>query len=144
MIKRKNNNYKVINLNSFDCFKKISENPKSYLIDVRTKPEWELVGVPDLTTINNATIFISWEEYPEMNINSSFEKHVAKKNIKKNDYIFLICRSGHRSLKAAEYLLSLGYKNCFNISDGFEGDKDNINHRSKINGWKFNNLPWKQ
>ena len=144
MIKRKNNNYKVINLNSFDCFKKISENPKSYLIDVRTKPEWELVGVPDLTTINNATIFISWEEYPEMNINSSFEKHVAQKNIKKNDYIFLICRSGHRSLMAAEYLLSLGYKNCFNISDGFEGDKDNINHRSKINGWKFNNLPWKQ
>ena len=146
MIKRKKiiNSYKVTNLNSYDCFKKISTNLKSYLIDVRTKPEWEFVGVPDLSTINNSTIFISWQEYPEMNINKNFEKHVVQKNINKNDYIFLICRSGRRSLKAAEYLSSLGYKHCFNISDGFEGNKNNTNHRSKIRGWKFNNLPWKQ
>ena len=146
MIKRKKNKniHKVINLNSYDCFKKISTNLKSYLIDVRTKPEWEFVGVPDLSTINNSTIFISWQEYPEMNINKNFEKNVAQKNINKKDYIFLICRSGRRSLKAAEYLSSLGYKHCFNISDGFEGNKDNTNHRSKIGGWKFNNLPWKQ
>ena len=146
MIKRKKiiNSYKVTNLNSYDCFKKISTNLKSYLIDVRTKPEWEFVGVPDLSTINNSTIFISWQEYPEMNINKNFEKNVAQKNINKKDYIFLICRSGRRSLKAAEYLSSLGYKHCFNISDGFERNKDNTNHRSKIGGWKFNNLPWKQ
>ena len=146
MIKRKKiiNCHKVINLNSYDCFKKISKNLKSYLIDVRTRPEWEFVGVPDLSAINNSTIFISWQEYPEMNINKNFEKHVTQKNIKKNDYIFLICRSGQRSLKAAEYLSSLGYKHCFNISDGFEGNKNNTSHRSKIRGWKFNNLPWKQ
>ena len=79
-----------------------------------------------------------------MNINKNFEKYVFQKNIKKNDYIFLICRSGSRSLKSAEYLSSLGYKHCFNVSDGFEGDKDNISHRSNISGWKYNNLPWKQ
>ena len=135
---------KVINLNSFECFKKISENFKSYLIDVRTKPEWQFVGVPDLSSINNSTIFISWQEYPEMNINRNFEKHVVQKSITKNDNIFLICRSGQRSLKAAEYLSSVGYQNCFNVLDGFEGEKDNINHRSSLSGWKFNNLPWKQ
>ena len=47
MIKRKKiiNSHKVINLNSYDCFKKISTNLKSYLIDVRTKPEWEFTGI---------------------------------------------------------------------------------------------------
>jgi len=79
-----------------------------------------------------------------MTINKNFEKQVTSENIKKNDNIFLICRSGNRSFKAAQYLLSRGYKNCFNISDGFEGKKDSVNHRSSLNGWKYNNLPWKQ
>jgi len=134
----------IRSINSTECFDKLSKNSKSYLIDVRTKPEWEFVGVPDLSNTNNSTLFISWQEYPEMNINKNFEKHIFQKNIGKNDYIFLICRSGSRSLKAAKYLSSLGYKHCFNVSDGFEGNKDNINHRSTINGWKFSNLPWKQ
>ena len=137
-------NFKVINITSIGCFKKISENSESYLVDVRTKPEWVFVGVPDLSKINNSTIFISWQNYPKMKINKNFEKNISKQNIKKNDYIFLICRSGARSLKAAVYLSSLGYRHCYNVSDGFEGDKNNIYHRSKINGWKFSNLPWKQ
>ena len=36
------------------------------------------------------------------------------------------------------------YHHCFNITDGFEGEKNNLNQRSTINGWKYNNLPWKQ
>ena len=64
--------------------------------------------------------------------------------IKQEDLIFSICRSGHRSQEAAKYINKLGYKNCYNVSDGFEGYKDLGNHRAQVNGWKYNLLPWKQ
>ena len=114
------------------------------MIDVRTKPEWEFVGVPDITSLNKKTICIAWNEYPEMNINKNFISQLAWANIEKNDNIFLICRSGNRSFQAAKYLKSFGYKNSHNVFDGFEGDKNSFSQRSLINGWKYNNLPWKQ
>ena len=59
-------------------------------------------------------------------------------------HILLLCRSGKRSGQAAQMLELEGYKNIINIIDGFEGDKDANNHRSVMNGWRFNNLPWEQ
>ncbi|ARD86528.1 sulfurtransferase [Rickettsia sp. MEAM1 (Bemisia tabaci)] len=36
---------------------------------------------------------------------------------------------------AANFMANIGYKNCYNIIDGFEGNLQN-------KGWKQNNLPW--
>ena len=134
----------VKNITSIECFNKLSEISNSYLIDIRTKPEWEFTGVPDLSSLNKKTIFISWHMYPEMKINSLFENQINESNIEKNDKLFLICRSGTRSYHAAEFLVSRGYSHCFNISDGFEGKKNTSSQRSAIDGWKYHNLPWKQ
>ena len=79
-----------------------------------------------------------------MNTNKNFENQLLEENVEKNDDIFLICRSGTRSFYAAKYLFSCGYSHCFNVLDGFEGNKNNLSQRSTINGWKFNNLPWNQ
>ena len=134
----------ILNITSIECFNKLLKISNSYLIDVRTKPEWKFVGIPDLSSINKKAIFISWHVYPEMKINSLFENQLINSKIKKTDKLFLICRSGSRSFKAAKFLSSFGYHYCFNVTDGFEGDKNNLNQRSSINGWKYNNLPWKQ
>ena len=134
----------VKNITSIECFNKLSEISNSYLIDIRTKPEWEFIGVPDLSSLNKKTIFISWLVYPEMRINSYFEKQINESNIEKNDKLFFICRSGRRSFQAAKFLSHSGYNYCYNVSDGFEGKKNSLNQRSTINGWKFNNLPWNQ
>ena len=134
----------VKNITSIECFNKLSETSNSFLIDVRTKPEWEFIGVPDLSSLNKQIILISWHIYPEMKINSFFENKLFESNIKKNDKLFLICRSGTRSYHAAEFLVSRGYNHCFNISDGFEGKKNTSSQRSAIDGWKYRNLPWKQ
>ena len=139
---KKNSNVKDIT--SIACFNKLSEIANSYLIDVRTKPEWQFIGVPDLSSLNKKTIFISWHEYPKMNINKNFETQLVLENIKKNDNIFLICRSGKRSLHAARHLTLYNYNHCYNVSDGFEGNKNSLAQRSTINGWKCNNLPWYQ
>ena len=132
------------NISSRECFEKLSIEGNSQLIDVRTKPEWIYVGVPDLSSINKKVIFVSWQVYPEMGTNKFFENQILESNIKKDNNLYFICRSGNRSNNAAEFLASRGFSNCFNVIDGFEGKLNHECQRALIDGWQFNNLPWKQ
>ena len=134
----------IKNISSQECFKKLSIEVHSQLIDVRTKPEWIYVGVPDLSSINKKVIFVSWQVYPEMGTNKFFENQILESNIKKDNNLYFICRSGNRSNNAAEFLASRGFSNCFNVIDGFEGKLNHERQRTLIDGWQFNNLPWKQ
>ena len=134
----------IKNISSQECFEKLSIEVHSQLIDVRTKPEWIYVGVPDLSSINKKVIFVSWQVYPEMGTNKFFENQILESNIKKDNNLYFICRSGNRSNNAAEFLTSRGFSNCFNVIDGFEGKLNNERQRALIDGWQFNNLPWKQ
>ena len=93
--------------------------PDSHLVDVRTKPEWLLVGLPDLQSLQKKTICVSWHMYPEMKINENFKSEILESGINKQDTIFLICRSGQRSQEAATYLNKLGYRNCYKRPNQF-------------------------
>ena len=139
-----NTNHIVQNISSKECYKILSNKTDSYLIDVRTRPEWEFVGVPDLSIINKEAIFVSFQVYPDMNENKNFKKEILDQKIQKDNNLYLICRSGQRSLYAARLLINNGFSNCYNVYDGFEGDLNQYKKRSVINGWKCNNLPWKQ
>ena len=66
----------IKNITSIECFNKLSEIYNSYLIDVRTGPEWIYVGVTDLSSINKKDIFVSCQVYPEMGINKFFENQI--------------------------------------------------------------------
>ena len=134
----------IEDISSLRCFNRLSDKTDSYLVDVRTSPEWKFVGIPDLSIIKKQTIFVSFLIYPEMNENKNFEKEILDQGIKKNDHLYFICRSGQRSLNASELLINKGFYNCFNVVDGFEGEPNSHKKRSLINGWKYNNLPWKQ
>mgnify|MGYP001291285553 FL=1 len=134
----------IKNISSRECFEKLSIEVNSQLIDVRTKPEWIYVGVPDLSSINKKVIFVSWQVYPEMGTNKFFENQILESNIKKDNNLYFICRSGNRSNNAAEFLTSRDFSNCFNVIDGFEGKQNHKRQRASIDGWQFNNLPWKQ
>jgi len=37
-----------------------------------------------------------------------------------------------------------GFTRCYNIAEGFEGDKDAEQHRGTVSGWKHAGLPWIQ
>jgi rhodanese-related sulfurtransferase len=58
--------------------------------------------------------------------------------------LFFICRSGQRSLKAAQAMATAGFTRCRNVSDGFEGPLDPNRHRGQLGGWKAKGLPWAQ
>ena len=79
-----------------------------------------------------------------MGTNNFFENQILESNIKKDNNLYFICRSGNRSNNAAEFLTSRGFSNCFNVIDGFEGKLNHERQRALIDGWQFNNLPWKQ
>ena len=122
----------------------LSKDKDAVLVDVRTDAEWLFVGVPDLTVLGKAPINIAWQTYPGMALNASFVDAVRTATPSKDTPILFLCRSGQRSKSAAIALTQVGYSRCYNISEGFEGDKDAQAHRGTVGGWKFAGLPWKQ
>ena len=104
----------------------IKNNPKSVLLDVRTKEEWDQIGKPDGDKIGLTTYFLSFQ----------FQGRIINENFVEEFKNLILCGSGSRSQRAAELLTESGY-NCSNVSDGFRGDGE-----EKI-GWKNNQLPIK-
>ena len=115
----------------------LQENSDARLVDVRSKAEWSWVGrIP-------GAVEIEWLVFPSMQANPDFLEHLSLK-VPKESPVMFICRSGVRSNQAAIAALESGYKNCFNVLEGFEGDKDSNGHRGVQGGWKAAGLPWVQ
>jgi len=124
----------VQNIYSKDAYNMLASCNNAFLVDVRTEEEWKSVGIPNLDS--KEVIFLSWQLSPFMELNKDFKDSLLSIiDDKLSSIIFFLCRSGHRSLIAADFMANIGYKNCYNIIDGFEG-----NNQDK--GWKQNNLPW--
>ena len=58
--------------------------------------------------------------------------------------VMFMCRSGARSDGAARAAVEAGYSNCYNVLEGFEGDRDANGQRNRIGGWRHAGLPWHQ
>jgi rhodanese-related sulfurtransferase len=80
----------------------------------------------------------------KFNLNSNFTVELESKNFDKDQPLLFICRSGLCSKHAAISMTNVGVTKCYNIVDGFEGDKDDAVHRGCENGWKHAGLPWVQ
>lgn len=72
---------------------------------------------------------------------ADFEALLKHKKKTKDDPLFLSCRSGSRSVAVARLLIKKGFSNIWNLTEGFEGDKNTNGVRSK-NGWSNAGLPW--
>ena len=131
-------------ITSIEAWKILKNDKSSLLIDVRSKAEWAYVGVTDLESINKEAATIEWKNFPDMIINPNFVNQVKEICTSPEAIIFSLCRSGQRSISTSRALTEAGFKNCYNVLEGFEGDKDNKEHRGHIGGWKFYGLPWKQ
>lgn len=113
------------------------EAPHAHLVDVRTRAEWDWVGrIPGAVEIEFLT-------YPGNKLNPSFLPELEQK-VDKEAPVMFICRSGGRSHNAAMLATQSGYTNCYNVLEGFEGDKDAESHRNTRGGWRAAGLPWVQ
>lgn len=127
-----------------EAWKMLSQDKAARLVDVRTRPEWSFVGVPDLSGLGKQTLFLSWQDYPAMQINPAFVADLARTIPDRAAPLLFLCRSGARSKAAAMALTAAGYARCYNVSEGFEGNLDGERHRGRIGGWKAAGLPWVQ
>lgn len=127
-----------------DAFAALRDDDDAVLVDVRTEPEWRFVGVPDLSDMGKKTKFVQWQLYPDGRPNPLFERQCDEQGVGKGRAVYFLCRSGVRSMHAAVAMTSLGYGPCYNVIEGFEGDKDAELQRGHVGGWKHRGLPWRQ
>ncbi|OQX64468.1 MAG: hypothetical protein B5M55_06060 [Desulfococcus sp. 4484_242] len=157
---------KILCIEAYDMLNTV---PDTYLIDVRTREEYQLVGHP-INAYLFPYMFMSSElkktddvyEYPIDIKNKDFIKEISQV-FKKTDNLLIISRSGVRSDLAARELLSAGFKKVYDVENGFEGPefpffsdsnrqkfyrqlaKRNkiygFNHRRHY-GWQWWGLPW--
>jgi rhodanese-related sulfurtransferase len=112
----------------------IYDNKNIELLDVRTKEEWDSIGIPDGKKLGLKTHFITIVRSPDPAANKEFIEEV-KKVIGPNKDLLVMCKAGGRSMMASQ-LLSQEKINCINVSDGFEGNSEDP-------GWKNEGLPSK-
>ncbi len=157
---------KILSLEAYDMLNTV---PDTYLIDVRTRAEYQLVGHPI-----NAYLFPymfmgnklkkKGEKYGYgINIkNKTFTEEIGKV-FKKTDNLLIISRDGRRSALAVKELMDAGFKKTYDVENGFEGPDfpffkdsnkqkfyrqlakrnkiDGFNHRRHY-GWQWWGLPW--
>ncbi len=121
------------------AWQEIQHTPNALFLDVRMEIESLYVGRPP--GVHN----IPWYEYPDMHADpAQFAQMVEREAGDKDRPIFLICRSGKRTVDAGHALEAAGFSNVTNILHGFEGELDDTFHRSKLSGWRHDGLPWEQ
>ena len=133
-----------------EAFDALNQSPNAAIVDVRTRAEWAFTGLPDVTSIGKPLWTIEWVSFPTMAPNTTFlDQLMDNAQGTLPDRLFFICRSGHRSMAAAQSVAAMCQDrnqsiHCTNIAEGFEGDLDAERHRGSRNGWKVHGLPWRQ
>ncbi len=154
---------------SIEAYDMLNTVPDTYLIDVRTRSEYQFVGhpfkaylFPYMIWSNNLAKVDDQHEYQLVANNKVFVEEISKV-FKKTDNLLIMCRDGTRSQLAAKHLIDAGFKNVFDVVDGFEGPefptfedknrdkfyrqlakRNNIygfKHRRHY-GWQWWGLPW--
>lgn len=154
---------------SIEALDMLNTVPDTYLLDVRTRAEYQFVGHP-VGAYLIPYMFLTDElvkrdgayEYRYNRRNKQFVEQVGKL-FKKTDNLLIISRAGTRSALAAKELSEAGFKNVYDVEDGFEGPpfptfKDSnrnkyfrqLARRNKIcgldhrrhYGWQWWGLPW--
>jgi len=127
-----------------DSYDALLADPETMLVDVRTDAEWNFVGIPDLSQAGKQPVLIPWQHFPSMAVNGDFVEHLRRAGATPLTKLHFLCRSGARSLAAAQAVQAAGFPHALNVADGFEGPVDPEGHRGNAAGWKASGLPWRQ
>jgi rhodanese-related sulfurtransferase len=134
----------VENVPPAQVWQALQKDPQAQLVDVRTDAEWTYVGLTDLAAAGKQPVLIPWQIFPKMEVNTGFVEQLRQAGFTPEHHIYFLCRSGVRSLAAAQAAQAAGFPNVFNVADGFEGNPDGEGHRGRLAGWKASGLPWRQ
>lgn len=154
---------------SIEAYNRLQTIPDTFLIDVRTRAEYQFVGhwehaylFPYMFLTSKPAKAGEGYEYLFNQPNEAFIEEISKV-FNKKDNLIIICRDGTRSASAAKELAENGFENVFNVKHGFEGEEfpyfenpdlnrlyKNMARQNKVTGfiprrhygWKWWGLPW--
>ena len=119
----------------------LAQAGQAVLVDVRTAEERKFVGqVPQ-------SLHVPWATGTALTRNPRFVRELEARLAPhggKQAVALLLCRSGKRSVLAAEAAAQAGFTHVFNVLEGFEGEIDAQQQRGKSDGWRLHGLPWIQ
>jgi rhodanese-related sulfurtransferase len=157
---------KILSIEAYDMLNTV---PDTYLIDVRTRAEYQFVGHP-VGAYLYPFMFLT-NEYKEIDAAYGYQFNVKNRDFieemskvfQKTNNLLIISRDGTRSALAAKALVAAGFKNIYDVADGFEGAQfpyfevennhkfyrqlarrnklHGFNHRRHY-GWQWWGLPW--
>lgn len=107
----------------------LREAGEAVIVDVRTPAEWQVVGhVPDAPLI----------EWPRGGEAPALDAFLAalEARFEHSQRLLFLCRSGVRSHYAAVLATRAGFRECYNVLEGFEGENG-----AGLNGWRAAGLP---
>ncbi len=98
---------------------------------------------PTSAPIGKDVVLVEWQTYPDGAVNARFTAELEAAGVAKDAPVYFLCRSGVRSVAAAEAATRDGWARSHNVLEGFEGPHDEQRHRA-VSGWKVAGLPWVQ
>ena len=104
-----------------EAWELLEQDPSAVLVDCRTEAEWNYVGIPELSQVGRHPVLVQWQRYPDGALNPSFVDELRAKGVTDDAPVVFLCRSGHRSIGAAEAATAAGVERAYNVLDGFEG-----------------------
>ncbi|MBT0994025.1 rhodanese-like domain-containing protein [Cellulomonas sp. DKR-3] len=121
----------------------LQSDERALLVDVRTEGEWQQIGVPDADELGGRAAFIEW--VTPLGPNPGFLDELGATGLTTGDGrpVVFLCRSGVRSIAAAQAATAAGYGPAYNVLQGFEGDVGPDGQRGR-SGWRADGLPWRQ
>lgn len=123
----------------------LASDERALLVDVRTRAEWQYVGIPDTTPLGRRPVLVEWVGFPDGRPNQDFLAELRAAGATPGDGrpLVFLCRSGVRSVGAASLAAEAGLGPAYNVLEGFEGGLDAEGHRGS-EGWRAAGLPWTQ
>lgn len=120
---------------------RLIESGQAVLVDVRSAEELTFVGrVP-------GGRHVAWASGTGLTRNPRFVRELEAKVAEdggRDAVLLLLCRSGKRSVLAAQAATKAGFSHVFNVLEGFEGELDERGQRGHQDGWRHHGLPWAQ
>lgn len=100
----------------WDLEERLQENPDLLIVDVREPEEFEAMHIPNSLNVPRGILESACEW--------DYEETVPELVRARDREIVVVCRSGYRSVLAANSMLLLGYENVASLQTGLRGWKD--------------------
>lgn len=110
-----------------EAYRVLQEHAQAQRFDVRSRAELDWVGHISGTTE------IELRSYPGMQPNPHFFDQLTNQ-VNKSLPVLIICRSGARSNQAAAMPTDMDFAECYNILEGFEGNRAENDQRDNASG----------